>query len=569
MEGDTLEGDTDSRAERAREPGPDELAGMLARGGSFSFARKTEGGSIDGGAADRQGGGEASGAASREAGGIEWIQTHISHVFLTSDRVFKLRKAVQQPFLDFGRRADRNLDCLREVALNRRLAPDVYLGIAPIVVTDGKAHVGPVAETIGRDDLEHVVVMRRLPDRRDALALLEDGRLRAEQLEDVAALLADFHATENLGAPAPFSEQEWFERTAEPTLECVRALRQSGLVEAERVRLLEIAVQDRLSDLRPEFERRRLAGRAVDAHGDLHLDHVWFETDESPPILIDCIEFNEDLRRIDAASELAFLSMDLRYRGRSDLADDVLSTYATHGDDYGLFGVVDFFAAYRALVRAKVAALAAGQESIEADQRARARRSIDGHLRLAARLLEPAGSAELVVLCGTVGTGKSSVARARARAGQGIQISSDRVRKRLAGLTATTRLDAGPDEGIYRPDQTEAVYRALLERAAPVIASGRSAILDASFARRAHRDQAREWAGKRGVACRLIEVRCAEQTAAERLRERELRGRDPSDAGPDFLEISRSRFEPPDEWPEESHEIVWTDRPRPEASGRE
>ena len=134
-------------------------------------------------------------------------------------------------------------------------------------------------------------------------------------------------------------------------------------------------LQGRLEDLRPEFERRRRAGRAVDAHGDLHLDHVWFETDTSPPILIDCIEFNEDLRRIDAASELAFLAMDLGYRGRNDLADGVLSTYATHTDDYGLFAVVDLFSAYRALVRAKVAALAAGQDSIAAEQRARARRA--------------------------------------------------------------------------------------------------------------------------------------------------------------------------------------------------
>ena len=173
------------------------------------------------------------------------------------------------------------------------------------------------------------------------------------------------------------------------------------------------------------------------------------------------------------------------------------------------------------------------------------------------------------MLCGTVGTGKSSVARARARAGQGIQISSDRVRKRLAGIEATTRLGEGPDEGIYRPDQTEAVYRALLERAEPVIASGRSAILDASFARRSHRDQARAWAKERGLDCRLIEVRCEEQTAAERLRERERRGHDPSDAGPDFLAISRSRFEAPEEWPAESHEVVWTDRPAPGASGPE
>jgi hypothetical protein len=177
---------------------------------------------------------------------------------------------------------------------------------------------------------------------------------------------------------------------------------------------------------------------------------------------------------------------------------------------------------------------------------------------LAETFLEPSGKPSLIVMCGTVGSGKSSVARDLAVAGRGIPIASDRVRKALSGLAATARTAAKTDEGIYRPDETERVYRGLLERAEPVIEGGRTAILDASFSTRAQREAARAWAAERGIPIRLIEVRCDPFVAETRLRDRERSGADPSDAGPDFLPISRDRFEAPDEWPASSHQVFWS-----------
>jgi predicted kinase len=281
------------------------------------------------------------------------------------------------------------------------------------------------------------------------------------------------------------------------------------------------------------------------------------------------VEFSDGLRRIDRASEVAFLAMDLRYRGRVDFAEGFLDAYANRVDDHDLFGVVDFFAAYRALVRAKVAALAAGQSTIAAPQRAQARLSVDHHLDLAESLLEVRANPELVLICGTVGSGKSSVARQLARSGHGISITSDRVRKILAGLPVASHRKTAPDQGLYRPDRKDDVYRALLERAEPVLESGRNAILDASFSRRRWRTQARAWAKERGIRIRLVEVRCDPEVALSRLRERERLGADPSDAGPDFLPVSRERFEPPDEWPENERLVIrsdedgWRDRIAP------
>lgn len=490
--------------------------------------------------------------------GVEWIQTHISHVFLVGERVFKMRKAVRLPFLDFGSRASRNADCSNELKLNRRLAPSVYLGIAPILFDGDIARIGPVGEDIGDPDREHVVVMRRLPEGRDALSLLDKGELGTDQLEAVSVLLSRFHEKESLGRPAPWNPEQWFARTARPVRESLTAIAQSKLIEPPRIEMIGSLVEERLAVLRPRFEARRLAGRAVDAHGDLHLDHLWFDADAEGPLLIDCIEFNADLRRIDQASEVAFLAMDLRYRDRNDLAEWFLASYAMQSDDYDLFPVVDFFASYRALVRAKVAALAAADSNIAESQRARARTSVDRHLRLAQACLETRKSAGIVLLCGTVGSGKSSVARFLAQSDCGIPIVSDRVRKVLAGVSPTTHLASAPDAGLYEQDKTEEVYRALLERADAVTRSGRTALLDASFARRSHRDAARRWASERGLEANLLEVRCQPEIAIARLRRRSALGTDPSDAGPDFLSISEARFEPPDEWPDSDHRVIWT-----------
>jgi hypothetical protein len=276
---------------------------------------------------------------------------------------------------------------------------------------------------------------------------------------------------------------------------------------------------------------------------------VWFERDDAEPLAIDCIEFSERLRRIDAAAEVAFLAMDLGYRRATGLAARFLRRYARASDDFDLYAVVDYFASYRAAVRAKVASVAARDAAIPAEQRAQAAQSALRHLELAAQALAPRGAGALVLVGGVVGTGKSTAAEALADAVEGVVISSDRVRKREAGLAPTARAGAPPGGGIYTREWSERVYAGLLSRAAPVAASGRVAILDATWATRAQRARAREAARALGVPLRWLETRCAEATALSRLAQRAAAGRDPSDAGPELYARSRAGFEPlaPDE----------------------
>jgi aminoglycoside phosphotransferase family enzyme/predicted kinase len=491
---------------------------------------------------------------------IEWVQTHLSHVFLTPERVYKLRKDVALGFVDFSTRARRNADCRNEVRLNRRLAPDVYLGIAPIEVRGRRAEIGPIGATCSPTH-EHVVVMRRLPAGHDALSMLGRGEFGVEHVDAVAVRLARFHAAHGLGRPSPWSRAAWFAQLRRPVLDNLHLLEASAGRLFPRATWAGICAAERaFADAhRDTFEARRREGRAVEGHGDVHLQHVWFEDGRVEPTLIDCIEFNAALRRLDAAAEVAFLAMDLRYRGRARLAARFLQSYAEAADDHGLFEVVEYFVSYRAAVRAKVAAIAAGDANIGARQRAAAAHSVRAHMRLAARVLQPPEAGALVLLTGVVGTGKSSAAEVVATATGGVAIASDRLRKRLRGLPDDAR--DGATRGLYTKAAKNAVYDALLERAAPVLRAGRVAVLDATYERATHRDRARRRAAALGVPVCIVETRAPRATTLARLARRAAAGDSASDAGPARYDTSRAAFAPVRRARGVTHVVAHTARP--------
>jgi aminoglycoside phosphotransferase family enzyme/predicted kinase len=500
---------------------------------------------------------------------VEHVQTHLSHVFLSPGQVYKLHKAVDLGFVSFATRAERNDDCLRELRLNRRLAEDVYRGVAAVRrdPETGRHRLGPVeTEPEALDPArEHCVVMRRLAEEDSALARLERGALGRAELERVAERLAVFHAEAALGAPAPFDAEAWRGRMADPALANYDAMEgeRHGL-DPEHLRTGREATEAALDRLAPDFERRRVAGRAVDGHGDLHLQHVFLER-EGPPRVIDCIAFSEPLRRIDAASDVAFLAMDLGYRGHADLGEHFLAAWTEATGDLDAYSVLDFFVSYRAAVRAKVAALAAADPDIPEAQRGRARESAARHLGYAIASLAPREPGTLVLVGGTVGTGKSTVARALERRAGGVILASDRVRRRLPGMDEAPRHGAW-GEGRYAPEQRQRVYDAMLGAAAPALRAGRTVILDATWSSHERRDRARERARQAGSRCCFVETVCPREVTLARLAERAMRGTDPSEAGPEHLDAMTRSFEPVEEWPAEDHFVVDTSAPDWEAA---
>lgn len=491
--------------------------------------------------------------------GIERIETHLSQVFLTGERVYKFRRAVDLGFVKFTAREERDADCLREVTLNRRLAPDVYLGVASLCGSGRAVRVGPVRETFegGETAPEHCVVMRRLEPGRDALSLLERGELRRKHVDALAERIARFHDEHGLGIPAPFAPGAWRSRRRRPVFDNLCALSHAPERVAPRASLKELRsrIDGFESDHDERFECRRRAGLAVDAHGDLHLQHAWFESDRDAPVVIDCLEFADRLRRIDAASEVAFLAMDLQYRGAPELAASWLGTYAAARDDFALYSVVDYFISYRAAVRAKVASIAAADFSIDGAQCAAAAGSARKHLELAVSALAPAGPGGLVLVGGAVGTGKSTVARGLAERLEGVVISSDRVRKRELGLAPE---EAAPSQH-YTPESKTRIYAGLVERAAHVVDSGRMAVLDATFGARCERERVLDWARRHGAPVFFVEAHCAPEVAMARLERRAAEGKDPSDAGPELHRVSAAGFAPLTDWPDGQRAAIETE----------
>jgi predicted kinase len=309
------------------------------------------------------------------------------------------------------------------------------------------------------------------------------------------------------------------------------------------------------------FRGRVDRGRIHDGHGDLRLEHVYFE--DAGPIVIDCVEFNERLRHGDVAADVAFLAMELTARSRAVLAELFLAAFAVESDDHDLYGVVDFYAGYRAWVRGKVAAFLAADPSTPREKAVRKAGEARSQFDLARSYAEArTGASPVVAVGGLIGSGKSTVAEALGRAAGIPVVSSDRVRKALAGSRATERAP----EGAYSAAFSARTFDELFRRAAVVVDSGRGVVLDATFRERALRRRARDLAPRHGRRFLFVETVCDEGTLRARLRRRAT-GPSISDAGELLLARVRAEFEPVTEFDAGEHVRVDTTGP-PEAAVR-
>jgi uncharacterized protein len=452
-------------------------------------------------------------------------ETHSAVVVMIGDRAYKVKKPVDLGFLDFRSREARQVACEREVELNRRLSPDVYLGVADVTGPDGRV-------------CDHLVVMRRMPDDRRLSCLVTSGADVDSGVWHLAHLLAAFHACADRPPAAAVAAgrdalaARWTANTA-GLVEHGR-----GVVDLDDVRAVDALAARYLEGRGQLFERRIREGRALDGHGDLLADDIFLL--EDGPRVLDCIEFDDDLRYGDALADVAFLAMDLERLGRPDLAERFLAAYREHAGDTWPASLAHHHVAYRAQVRAKVAAIRAGQgDEPAADE---ARRLLD----MAYRHLE-VGAVRLVLAGGLPGTGKSTLADGLADTLGATVIRSDVVRKELAGLRPDEPAAAGFGEGLYTQDATDATYREMLRRTEVALGLGEVVVLDASWGAERRRREARAVATR--TASDLVELRChaPAETAVRRIRHRSRHAGDPSDATPEIA-AELARVEDP--WPE-------------------
>lgn len=453
-------------------------------------------------------------------------ETHGAVVFFAGDRAYKMKKPVKFDFLDFSTPEKREAVLRRELELNRRLAPDVYLDVVAITGSDGKA-------------LDHMLVMKRMPKERRLSHLVESGSDVGNCLREIARKVAIFHlaaetSDEIATAAAPDIVAKNWDANFEEMGRFVGPVLPADLfARTEELARRYVAGRGRL------FESRMDSGRIVDGHGDLLATDI-FCFEDAPPEILDCIEFNDVFRWGDVIADAAFLAMDLEGLGRPDLAAEFMTRYHEFMGEVPPQSLVDHYVAYRAQVRSKVACLRAdqGDESaaIEAVDRLETCRA---HLESA--------RVRLVLVGGLPGTGKSTVAAALSDELGWPVIRSDVVRKELAGVAPGAGAPAAVGEGIYAPAMTSQTYEAMISQARTMLNFGESVILDASWTSEGERSLAADMA--EAALADLIAVQCAcpAEIAAERMEIRAEQGRDASDAD---ASIASAMAEASDPWPD-------------------
>ena len=455
-------------------------------------------------------------------------ETHVSTVFFSGDRAYKLLKPITTSFLDFGSTELRLQAVDDEVRLNRRMAPDVYLGSAD-VIENGEI-------------VDRIIVMRRLPSDRRLATLLHAGEGAVCDVEEclraVAKRIGAFHeaqpplvdAVDIAGRDAV--RGNWTDSIADMR-PLVGTVFDSDVF--ERVSYLALRYLDSSEEL---FASRLADGFVRDGHGDLTAEDT-FCLDDGPEI-IDCLAFAPRLRISDVLADIGFMVMDVDRLAGPAMAQMLWKYYSEFTNEHHPDSLAEHYVAYRAHVRAKVEALRFQQGDAAAASRARS------YLELSLRHLERA-KRRLVVIGGSPGTGKTSLARTLSDELGWVAIGSDGLRKELTGRGSSDHSFVDPGEGIYSKEVTDAVYTELLRRAADLLARGESVIVDASFNAAHHRIAARSCATEGGAE--LFELQCvldpivAEQRIVERLR----KGTDPSDAHPEILGALQAQHEP---WPE-------------------
>ncbi len=451
---------------------------------------------------------------------IQVKETHVSWVVLTGPFAYKIKKAVHYDFIDASTLERRRFLCNEEIRLNRRFAPDLYVGVVAITRDNRRLLVGGPGKP-----LEHAVKMRQFEPSQELSERLARGDVAPEDMSSLAALFADCHQR---AAVAPTNGSfGTFEGVRKHMLDNFRPLDRhlrSGPERSQLERLMDWT-KSSLARLQPLIEWRRQSGAVRECHGDLHARNIVRWQQQWLPF--DCLEFNPELRWIDVIGDAAFLFMDLVSRQREDLACEFLSRYLEETGDYAGLRLLPLYASYYALVRGKVDAL--GAETAAPMERQGLETRLADRLATAVRFMD-ARRPTVVIMHGVTASGKSSLSERLVSAIHALRIRSDLERKRLEGVAPLARRIFGVGEGAYSNASTQATYDRLLELAASALDGNCNVVIDATFLDASRRSLFRSLALDR--RCRFLIVSCTSdaETLASRLRTRTLNALDPSEA---------------------------------------
>ena len=481
---------------------------------------------------------------------IRLIETHVSWVFLTGRYAYKVKKPLRLSFLDYSTAARRAALCREELRLNLRYARELYVDVVPIGGTPSAPRVGTHEEVF-----EHALRMVQFDPSLELGELLRHGVVGTGEIAKFGAELAAMHASAERAQPG--GEHGQPERTHRVTLanfdELGRAVagadgaRRGGTpsggkcaddLTPARLDATRAHVEAMFAHVRPLMQRRWLSACVRECHGDLHCGNVvrW----QGRLVAFDGLEFDPALRFIDVASDLAFLTMDLAVHGRTDLRAALLDAWTAAGGDYEAVALLPYYEPYRALVRAKVAALRGDRT---ASVREAAQRDAKLYLDWATRDSARATPA-LVVMIGLSGSGKTWLARRLAFAGDALHLRSDVERKRLAGLGPLDDSRSPADGGLYTPEFGERTYTRLRECARSCLSGGQNVVLDAANLRRHERAAFVALAQEQQARVRFVHCVAPLATLRKRIAMRRADASDASEATVELLDRQPGYWEP-------------------------
>jgi aminoglycoside phosphotransferase family enzyme/predicted kinase len=443
---------------------------------------------------------------------VQVIQTHISVIFLAGSLVYKVKKPVDFGFLDFTTLAKRHHFCLEELTLNRRLSPALYIDVVPITEQNGILQFGGTGTPV-----EYSVLLKRLEETCFLSSLLERGDITGEMMDRLADKIAAFHTSvatseeitriggteavrfnteENFKQIKPYIGRTLTQETFDLIAGCTRTFREVN---------------------EGQFKEREKGGWIRDGHGDLHAQHVCMNEDIQ---IYDCIEFNKRFRYADVLSDASFLAMDIQMRGYADLADRYTRTYLSRTGQQGTEALYNFYACYHAVARGKVEGFRSDDPNITNEEAQSAAENAREYLKLAERYARTPYPVTLLVTCGLMGSGKSSLASGLAALMDIQVISSDRVRKELAGIDPASSRYVPFGEDIYSKQFTDQTYGELFNRADGLLSEGRTVLLDGTFGDPGRREQAFEVARSAGARFLILYLEAEEEILRSRLKDR-------------------------------------------------